>query len=116
VQAPRDRRRIFATRELQMRPYDLDGPLQPEISWAPLSYDADRQRGSYIMRLEPGAVTIPHQHEAREEYFILEGEAIEEDGTVLKPGDWIIYEPGSRHSTRTVTGCLVVGLDWDPHP
>jgi quercetin dioxygenase-like cupin family protein len=99
-----------------MRPYDLDGPLQPEISWAPLSYDAARQRGSYVMRLEPGAATIPHQHEAREEYLILEGEAIEEDGTVLKPGDWIVYEPGSRHSTRTVTGCLLLGLDWDPCP
>jgi anti-sigma factor ChrR (cupin superfamily) len=97
-----------------MRPYDLDGPLQPEISWAPLSYDAVKQRGSYIMRLEPGAATIPHQHEAREEYLILDGEAIEDDGTVLKPGDWIVYEPGSRHSTRTKTGCLVLGLDWDP--
>jgi len=51
---------------------------------------------------------------AREEYLILEGEAIEHDGTVLRPGDWIVYEPGSYHATRTETGCLLVGLDWDP--
>jgi mannose-6-phosphate isomerase-like protein (cupin superfamily) len=107
-------RRIFATRDIAMRAYDLDGPLQPEMSWAPLSYDAGRERGSYVMRLAPGAATIPHVHEAREEYLILEGEAIEADGTVLKPGDWIVYEPGSHHGTRTVTGCLLLGLDWDP--
>ena len=107
-------RRIYATRKLEMQPYDLDGPLQPEMSYAPLSHDARNERGSYLMRMEPGAATIPHVHEAREEFLILEGEAIEDDGTVLKPGDWIVYEPGTYHNTRTVTGCLLLGLDWDP--
>jgi mannose-6-phosphate isomerase-like protein (cupin superfamily) len=107
-------RRIFATRSLQMRPYDLDGPLQRDISYAPLSHDARRERGSYLMRMGPGSATIPHVHTCREEYLILEGEAIEDDGTVLKPGDWIVYEAGTRHNTRTVTGCLLLGLDWDP--
>lgn len=51
-------RRVFATRNVALRPYDMDGP-------------------------------------------------------VLKPGDWVVYEPGTRHSTRTVTGCLLLGLDWD---
>ena len=36
------------------------------------------------------------------------------DGTVLRPGDWIVYEPGSQHGTRTETGCLLLGIDWDP--
>ena len=44
-----------------MRPYDMDGPVQPEMSYARLS-----------------------------------------------------HEPGSSHGTRTVTGCLLLGLDWDP--
>lgn len=113
---PRSGRRIFRTGSLPLGPYDLEGPVQPEISWAPLSYDVARARGSYLMRMAPGAATIPHVHEAREEYLILEGEAIESDGTVLKPGDWVVYEPGSRHGTRTVTGCLLLGLDWDPRP
>lgn len=107
-------RRIFPTRGLALQPYDLDGPVQTDISWTPLSYDTARERGSYLMRLAPGAATIPHRHAAREEYLILEGEAIESDGTVLKPGDWIVYEPGSHHGTRTETGCLLLGLDWDP--
>lgn len=109
-----DDRRIFPTRELALRAYDLDGPLQPDITWAPLSYDAARGRGSYVMRLDPGAATVPHRHAAREEYLVLEGEAIESDGRVLRPGDWIVYEPGSNHCTRTETGCLLLGIDWDP--
>lgn len=70
-------RRIFATRSLDLRPYDMDGPVQPEISYARLSHDAHSRRG-YLMRMHPGAAT------------------------------------GTRHSTRTVTGCLLLGLDWDP--
>ncbi len=111
---PRKRRRIFATRTLEMKPYDLDGPLQPEMSYARLSYDARSERGSYLMRMAPGAATIPHEHVGREEFLIIEDEAIEDDGTVLKPGDWVVYEPGGYHGTRTVTGCLLLGLDWDP--
>ncbi len=93
-------RRIYATASLKMRPYDLDGPLQPEMSYAPLSHDARSERGSYLMRMEPGAATIPHVHAYREEFLILEGEAIDDDGTVLKPGDWIVYEPGTRQSAN----------------
>ena len=107
-------RRIFPTRRLALGAYDLDGPVQPDIAWAPLSYDTACERGSYLMRLAPGAQTIPHRHAAREEYLILEGEAIESDGTVLRPGDWIVHEPGSQHGTRTETGCLLLGIDWDP--
>jgi quercetin dioxygenase-like cupin family protein len=86
------------------------------MSYAPLSYDPRTQRGSYLMRMEPGAVTIHHTHASREEFLVLEGELIEDDGTVLKTGDWVVYEPGSDHHTRTETGCLLLGLDWDPSP
>jgi mannose-6-phosphate isomerase-like protein (cupin superfamily) len=107
-------RHIFPTRAVELGPYDLDGPQQPEISFAPLSYGADSERGSYLMRMAPGAATIPHVHAAREEFMVLEGEAIETDGTVLRAGDWVVYEPGTYHGTRTITGCLLLGLDWDP--
>ncbi len=114
MNAPPRGRRIFATRQVALGEYDLDGPVQPEITYAPLSWGAQVERGSYLMRMAPGASTIPHVHEAREEFMILEGEAIETDGTVLRPGDWIVYEPGTYHGTRTVNGCLLLGLDWDP--
>lgn len=67
-----NKRRIFATRSLELKPYDLDGPLQPEMAYARLSYDVKSERGSYLMRVAPGAV--------------------------LTPGDWVVYEPGSHQS------------------
>ena len=110
----RQPRRIFATGSVKMGPYDQEGPLQEDMSFAPLSYRETTRRGSYLIRMQPGAKTIPHTHDCREELLILEGQAIDSDGTVLNAGDWIVYEPGSHHSTRTETGCLLLGIDWEP--
>ena len=94
------------------------------LPWEPTRYPGIEQKTllveketgllTALMRMAPGAATVPHVHEAREEFMVLEGEAIESDGTVLKAGDWVVYEPGTFHGTRTLTGCLLLGLDWDP--
>ena len=34
-------------------PYDMEGPVQPEMSWLPLSYDEQTGQGTYLMRMEP---------------------------------------------------------------
>ena len=34
----------------------------------------------------PGAVTVPHVHPGYEEFYVLEGEAVESDGTVIRAG------------------------------
>lgn len=105
-------RRIIHTRTAPMGPYDYEGPVQPNMWSIDLSYDRTTRQGSYLLRMAPGTATIPHEHPFCEEYIILEGEVIESDGTVLKPGDYVIYEPGSHHNSRTETGCLVLGIDW----
>lgn len=94
-------------------PYDMEGPLQDDMSVLAISYDSASRRGIYVMRMEPGAVTIPHTHGCMEEFLILDGELIESDGTVLRKGDFVSYRPGSHHNSRTETGCLLVGFDWD---
>ena len=71
-----------------------------------------------MMRMQPGARTIPHIHQRNEEYIILEGSLIEDDGTVLKPGDHVIYPRGTAHNSRTEEGCLLLAIDWQrtvPH-
>ena len=97
------------------RIYDAEGPEQPDITWLPLSYGADGN-GCYVMRMSPGSETIIHTHERMEEFLVLEGEVIESDGTRLHSGDFISYPPGSRHNTRTETGCLLIGFDWRREP
>jgi anti-sigma factor ChrR (cupin superfamily) len=94
------------------RPYDLEGPLQPEMSWLPISYDPATGTGCYLMRMQPGAVTIPHRHSGMEEFLMLEGELIEDDGATFGPGDFVSYDPGTWHNSRTETGCLIAVFEW----
>lgn len=109
-------RRIVHTQSAAWETYDMDGPVQPEIDLLRLSYDPETRDGSYMMRMQPGAATIAHTHTRREEYIILEGSLIESDGAVLKAGDYVIYEPGTRHNSRTEEGCLLLAIDWRPGP
>jgi hypothetical protein len=45
---------------------------------------------------------------------VIQGEAIESDGRVLKTGDFVSFKPGSFHNTRTETGCLMIVFEWAP--
>jgi len=108
----RQGRRVVNIRSTPFQEYDMEGPVQPEMSWLPVSYDAESGRGSYLMRMEPGAVTIAHDHPNMEEFFIVEGELIDDDGTVFEAGDFVSYEPGTHHNSRTETGCTIVVFEW----
>jgi len=109
-------RQVVASASAALLPYDMEGPLQPEIGWLPLSYDRERGQGSYLMRLQPGARTIAHDHPGYEDFVILEGELIDSDGRVLRQGDFVSYRPGSRHNSWTRTGCLIAVFEWQPGP
>ncbi len=99
---------IFDTRYIS---YDLDGPVQKDMQLLNLSYNKDTGLGWYVIRMAPGAATIPHTHDSREDYLILEGDLIESDGTVLRKGDFVNYAPGTHHNSRTENGCLLIGLN-----
>ena len=92
--------------------YDLEGPVQPEMSWLPISYRKETGVGSYLMRMQPGAETIAHDHPGYEEFVVLEGELIDSDGAVFKTGDFVSFAPGTRHSSRTETGCVLAVFEW----
>lgn len=105
-------RRVVRVPETEFLPYDLDGPLQPEMGWLPISFDRKTGQGCYLMRMDPGAVTIAHDHVAMEEFIILEGELIDSDGAIFKAGDFVSYEAGTHHNSRTETGCLIAVFEW----
>ena len=95
-----------------LQQYDLEGPVQPEMSWLPISYRKESGVGSYLMRMEPGAQTIAHDHPGYEEFVVLEGELIDSDGTVFRAGDFVSFAPGTHHSSRTETGCVLAVFEW----
>ena len=43
-----------------------------------------------------------------EEFLMIEGELIDSDGTVFKSGEFVSFEPGSRHSSYSKNGALIV--------
>ncbi len=85
-----------------------------DIAWRPISYDRKRGEGSYLMRLQPGATTLPHEHQGYEDFLIIEGELTDSDGRVLRKGDFVSYRPGSRHNSWTELGCLIAVFEWRP--
>lgn len=105
-------REIVPTATTPFAVYDFDGPVQEDMELLKLSYDDATRQGAYMIRMKPGAETIAHTHHRREEYFIIEGDLVESDGRVLGPGDYVVYQPGSFHNSRTVNGCLLIGIDY----
>lgn len=110
-----DQRRIIDTNNAKFDIYDFGGPVLKGVHQLDLSYDRKTGHGVYMIRMEPGTETTKHVHTLREEYLVLEGDIVESDGTVLGPGDYVIYEPGTEHSSRTVNGCLAIGFEY-PSP
>ena len=107
--------KVINTNTAEYYTYDFAGPALEGVYQLDLSYDQETGHGAYMIRMEPGTITTKHVHTLREEYLILEGDIIESDGTVLGPGDYIVYEPGSEHNSRTENGALVIGFDY-PSP
>lgn len=96
-------------------PYTLDGPeFEPLTRWLPVTYDHKTGRGSYFFQMLPGCETKPHVHQGFEEFYVLEGEGVESDGTVIKAGDFISYQPGTYHKTVSAMGLLALVVEWRP--
>jgi len=109
----REGRKILRQRDRAFGPYDLEGAVQDDIALIRLTLEHNQGNGCYLMRMDPGAVTRPHVHRGMEDFMILEGELIDDDGVVFGPGDFISYRPGTRHNSWTETGCVILVCEWD---
>ena len=85
----------------------VDGAPLPKQGYIQLDETFPEGAGFYIYRMEPGAVTQPHEHTAHEQLLVLDGEMIENDGTVFKAGDFVMLRQGTEHNSRTETGCTL---------
>ena len=63
--------------------------------------------GFHVYRMPPGMTTRPHRHNGDEQFLILEGELIENDGTVFRKGDLVWLRDGTEHCSTTPNGCLL---------
>ena len=102
------KRKITNPLNVKFVPFDNYGAPIPGMSWYKISYNQKTGQGSYILKMDPGAKSLPHKHINYEEFLILEGELIDPDNTIFKKGDFITFEPESSHSSYTKNGCLLL--------
>lgn len=102
-------RRVVSTAGIDFRPYDRYGKLVPDLEWLPLSGETGNDEYEcFLIRFKPGASSSPHEHTGTEEFMVLEGELEDADGTVFKTGDFVSYQPGSRHYSVSPKGCVLL--------
>jgi anti-sigma factor ChrR (cupin superfamily) len=111
---PPQERLVVATKNVSFQEYDLEGPVQPEIKWLPLNFQRETGQGVYMIRAEPGAKFLAHVHHFFEDFLIMEGDLVDSDGTIYRPGDFVSYKPGTEHHSWTETGCLIMVFEWQP--
>lgn len=109
-------RTIVRREQRQWGAYDLEGPVMPGWGLMAINYEKGPPgrsgQGTYLMRMPPGGETTAHDHDGYEDFIILEGELIDDDGTVIRAGDVVTYAPGSHHNSRTETGCTILVVEW----
>ena len=102
-------REIIHTDNGKFRPYDRYAAIVPGMHWLPLSGKLlNGEYECFMLRMDPGAVSKPHEHMGHEEFLILEGSLIDNDGTEYQSGDFVSLLPGSKHSSHTAGGCLLL--------
>ena len=105
--APHERRVANIGDEAAWTAYADVGVAEAGTSFMQLNPDAGRSVGFYIYRMEPGARSIAHRHGGAEEFVMIEGELIDNDGTVYKAGDVVWLAAGTEHFSYTKTGCII---------
>ena len=104
-----NKRKITNPYDLEFIPFDNYGVTVPGMSWHKISYSKENGgQGTYVLKMEPGAKSLPHEHTGFEEFLMLDGELIDPDGRIFKKNDFVSFEPGTKHSSHTVKGCLVL--------
>ena len=102
-------RKIISTRDDEFKPYDRYVEPIPGMSWIALSGDLlNGEFECFLLRMDPGAQSRPHEHMGFEEFLVMEGELIDCDGSVYRNGDFVRLLPGSKHSSHTPNGCVLL--------
>ena len=100
-------RRITNIKTAPFVPDDRYGAPTPDFNWLPLDFDRKTGDGLFLLRFEPGARSAPHEHSHGESFLIMEGELHDSDGTIFRPGDFVRYEPRSKHWSVAPQGCVI---------
>ena len=93
--------------DVEFEPYISDNG---EVDGLAFQLDRSKRLGSgfHLYKMEPGYTTVPHRHRGNEEFFIISGEAVDNDGTVYRAGDLVLLKDGTEHCSYTKDGCVIL--------
>ena len=103
-----ERRRIIETKYEYFTPYNRYGTVSSGLKWLSLSKDEKLEHEVFIVQFEPARSSSLHKHIGYEEFYVIDGELIDDDGKVFKKGDYIKFEIGTKHSSYSKTGCTLL--------
>src|SRR6056297_22176 len=78
---------------------------EPDGEILQLGRDKPLGEGFYIYRMAPGMTTQAHKHKGAEEFYIIEGDLTDNDGTEYRAGDLVWLADGTEHCSTTKNGC-----------
>ncbi len=64
--------------------------------------------GFHAYKMAPGMTTQTHIHTSHEEFFVLEGDITDNDGTEYVAGDLVLMKAGTEHNSTTKNGCTLL--------
>ncbi len=86
----------------------MEGLPDQDVWWRNISYDRATGQGSYLMIMAPGSVSNPHRHTGPEEFYMVEGDLVDCDGTTYRAGEFVSLSGGSAHESHSPSGCKIV--------
>lgn len=102
-------RQIVSTSADAYKPYNRYGKPIDGMSWIALSGELlNGEFECFMLRMDAGAKSKPHEHLGFEEFLVMEGALIDCDGKAYRTGDFVRLLPGSKHSSHTPEGCTLL--------
>ena len=103
-----ERRRIIETNHEYFSTYNRYWTVSSNLKWLPLSKDEKLEHEVFIVQFDQESSSSLHKHKGYEEFYVIDGELIDDDGKVFRKGDYIKFEKGTKHSSYSKTGCTLL--------
>ena len=87
---------------------EVDGLAYEGLSYLQLDQERPEGTGLHILKMAPGAASLPHEHTSDEIFYVLEGELVDFDGVRYRPGDMVLLRAGTVHRSNSPAGCTLI--------
>ncbi len=88
--------------------YKRYDPVSSGLKNLLLSKDEKLEDEVFIAKFYAGSTSSFHKYKGYEEFYMIDGELIDDDGKVFKKGDYIKFEKGTEHSSNSKIGCMLL--------